>query len=359
VWWLGSLIAVAAGGLGFLAWSFRPLPGGQDTAGPPPVRPTLVAASSSAALVQLPGSKAGPPWSIVAFSRDGRRLWTSTNLAERAGILCVDACRSAVGSGSEEVVLRPEVADPPLLTVSFTGEHLGQPTPRMRVLAAGPETDQIVASASRLGTPLSIDAVHGTGRTHLGEDATGDGVAYLEGDQGALFVHPSTTTSAVVLLKHGPAGWRTSGPSVSVPSTDGACFGVAGAQPVAVTLGAQATWVRAGKATPLPDPGSAMGCVVSRDGVVLAGSDGRSTDLQMLGLDGRIRWRTTVSGQGDVSADAQSGKVAATDYMHGTITFIGGSGRVVGRVPGAGAKVVGREVVVVDESGQPTWLPLP
>lgn len=362
-WWLAPVLAVAAGGLGFLAWSFRPLPEGQDGSSYTPLaRPTLLGASSSAALVQRPGSKTGPPWTVVAWSRDGRQLWSNRALAERMSVVCLDLCRSAIGTATAESYNRPEVADPPPLAVPTDDQRTPRSpqAPRMRLLAAGPGADEIIGWAEHLGTPLSIDSVHGGRRLHLAWDPFGDAFAYLSGDHGAVFVRASATRATVVPLVHGSNGWRASGSPVAVASIDGACFGEVGGRPLAVMVGGdRPTWLRNGRVAPFPHHQLAGMCVISRAGIVLSAMQGPSTQVQLVGFDGRSRWEATVVGQGSVTADTETGTIAVADSQHDRVTFIDGLGHTVRTVPGVAAQVVGREVVVVDATGRPTWMSLP
>ena len=361
-WLLVSLIGVLTGGLAFLAWTFRPLPASEQLAGGGhDGSAVLVDASASGALVIVP-AKDPADVAVVAWARAGHRpLWRSTALNGRVFTVCVDGCTAAIGSVTLSSLSQPEVADPAVLVVDAQGERRWPATqPRERVLAASSRTELIVSAAPTLGVSLSIDAVDGSHRTHLADDAVGEAQAFVSGERGALLVHPSAQRSAVVLLTRTAHGWRRVGRPIAVPNGQGGCFGVLGSEPVAVTFGAAgATWVQNGRARALADGLPSGQCVVNRAGVVLADLSGTTTRIAQLGLDRKPRWRASFAGSGTVTSGPQTDRVALADPAAGQVTFIDGSGQVTGSRPGVGAKIVGREVVVVDRAGTPTWLPLP
>jgi hypothetical protein len=361
-WLLVPLIGALTGGLAFLAWFFRPLPASEDLAGGGHgASALLVDASASGALVQVP-AKGTVGAAVVAWARAGHRpLWRSTALDDRIFTVCVDGCVAAIGSVTFSSLSQPEVADPAVLVVDAQGERSWPAAqPRERVLAAGSRTELIVSAAPALGVSLSIDAVDGSHRTHLADDAVGDAQAFVSGERGALLVHPSAQRSAVVLLTRTARGWRRVGGPVAVPNGQGGCFGVVGSEPVAVTFGAAgATWVQDGRATALPGGLPSGQCVINRAGVVLADPTGTRTQIAQLGLDRKPRWRATVAGSGAVTSGPQTDRLALADPAAGRVTFLDGTGQVTGTRPGVGAKIVGREVVVLDRAGTPTWLPLP
>lgn len=356
-------IALALVVIGFLGWSFRPSPTVDGDAGAgPALRPLLLDATADGALVQMSGqgSMGGANGqtqpSVVSWSSSGQRRWSSATLTGRAMVLCGTSCSIGYGSATLDSFSRPEIADPPAVQVSASGERAVSSAPRARVLWAGAAGERIEASAGALGEPVRVISVRGGTRRELALDARGDPLVLADGAQAVLLTHPTMKTAAVVPLVRRSGGWRAK-TAIAVPDWNGGCFAVRRGVPEAVVYSAEATTaIVDGRATPIQGAGGVGACAIDAAGPLLASYNGAETQLRQVG---DRSWTARMTGTRSISANPAFEGAVISDDVRGTATFLAADGSTVSVVPAYGARVLSSSVVLLDRTGTPSWRAMP